>query len=164
MQQAASNFDFFRLREIVFEILYASRKIDEVSLNSLRRDCESYLGLSPSALDGQQYKEPLLSMFTDFIFINEIYKKWKKKYGSTEIQQHVYTAGETDFVTRVFLDYISTYDVEIANIPFQSTRRYRHPIWVILCKLVPHLSERGVQEIVKSAIDEGQSDELHYQI
>ena len=156
MQRRVSRFDLFRLREAVFEILFASKKVDEVSLNSLRRKCESHLGISSNALDGQQYKEPLLSMFTDFIFINDISKKWKKKYGFTDIQEQTYTAGETDFIARVFRDYISIYNLDPATIQFQSTRRCQDPIWAKLCKLVPHLSERGVQEIVKSTIDSGQ--------
>ena len=160
MEEAASSFDLFQLRETVFEVLFTSKKVGEISLNSLRRYCETQMGLSPRTLDGQQYKEPLLSMFTDFIFINEIYKKWKKKFSSTEIQENEYTTGEIDFVTRVFRDYISTYNVEIANIQFQSTRRCQHPIWVKLCKLVPHLTERGVQEIVRSTIDKGQRDKM----
>lgn len=156
MQRGVSNFDLFRLREAVFEILFASKKVDEVSLNSLRRNCESHLGISSNTLDGQQYKEPLLSIFADFIFINDIWKKWKKKYGSTEIQEQIYSAGEIDFIARVFRDYVSTYNVEPTTIQFQSTRRCQDPIWAKLCKLVPHLSESGVQEIVKSAIDAGQ--------
>lgn len=156
MQRGVPSFDLFRLREAVFEILFASKKVNEVSLNSLRRKCESHLGISSNTLDGQQYKEPLLSMFTDFIFINDISNKWKKKYGFTDIQEQTYTAGETDFITRVFRDYISTYSLELATIQFQSTRRCQDPIWAKLCKLVPHLSVRGVQEIVKSTIDLGQ--------
>lgn len=158
MRAAAHNFDLFRLREIVFEILFVSKKVDKVSLNSLRRDCESRLELSTNTLDGQLYKEPLLLMFTDFMMINEIYKRWKKKYGATYTQEHEYTVCETDFVLRVFREYMATYDVDIADIPFQSTRRCQHPIWVKLCKLVPHLSEREAQEIVRSAMDKGQSD------
>jgi hypothetical protein len=158
MRIAVPSFDLFRLRETVFEILFAAKKVDEVSLNSLRRDCESRLKLSTNTLDGQLCKEPLLLMFTDFMMINEIYKKWKKKYGATYTQEHEYIVGETDFVVRVFREYLTTYDVDIADIPFQSTRRCQHPIWVKLCKLVPHLSEREAQEIVRSAMDKGQSD------
>jgi hypothetical protein len=158
MRVAAHSFDLFRLREIVFEILFVSKKVDEISLNSLRRDCESRLELSTNTLDGQQYKEPLLLMFTDFMMINEIYKKWKKKYGATYTQEHEYTVGETDFVVKAFREYMTTYDVDIVDIPFQSTRRCQHPIWVKLCKLVPQLSEREVQEIVRSAMEKGQSD------
>lgn len=157
MRIAAPSFDLFRLRETVFEILFAVKKVDEVSLNSLRRDCESHLELSTNTLDGQLYKEPLLLMFTDFMMINEIYKKWKKKYGATYTQEHEYTVGETDFVVSAFREYMATYDVDIADIPLQSTRRCQHPIWMKLCKLVPHLSEREVQEIVRSAMDKGES-------
>lgn len=143
--------DSFQLRMTVFEILHASKNLKSVSFNQLRRDCECRLHLPDKCLDGSAIKELLTVFFSEFLDIREIHNNRQAKV-SCEVLAYDSTVVESDFVVKVFTEYVAIHELNITDIEFKSTRRSRHAVWKTLMTLVPHIPEIELQAIIGDSL------------
>jgi hypothetical protein len=149
--------DCFQLRMTVFEILHASRDLQLVSFNQLRRDCEDRLELTEKCLDGSAIKELLTVFFSDFLDIREVHNNRKVKL-SRELPMYKSSVVESDFVTKVFTEYVANNKLNISDIEFKSSRRVRHAVWETLLTLVPHIPINELQAIVQDSLKKRKSE------
>jgi hypothetical protein len=141
----------FQLRMTVFEILHASKDLQSVSFNQLRRDCEDRLELTEKCLDGSAIKELLTNFFSDFLDIREVHNNRRVKI-SRESPMYQSSVVESDFVSKVFMEYVVNNKLSIRDIEFRSSRRVRHAVWEILLTLVPHIPIDELQAMVMDSL------------
>ena len=135
----------------VFEILHASKDLQSVSFNQLRRDCEDRLELTEKCLDGSAIKELLTNFFSDFLDIREVHNNRRVKI-SRELPTYQSSVVESDFVSKVFTEYVVNNKLSIRDIEFRSSRRVRHAVWEILLTLVPHIPIDELQAMVMDSL------------
>lgn len=135
----------------VFEILHASKNLKSVSFNELRRNCEDRLELTDKCLDGSAVKELLTVFFSDFLDIREVHNNRSIKF-AYGIYMYSTSVIESDFVRKVFTEYVTINKLNIDDIEFKSSRRVRHAVWETLLTLVPHIPIEELQAMARDSL------------
>lgn len=170
MGDPAADIDLSRLRIIVFDILHSLDSNDSMTINRLRRECESGLDLKANSLNGPVVKKLLTDILGEF---QAVFKGLKKQIindgcggdGQSNFVGQKYSATEIKFIMNVVNEYISKDEEGFKDI-CRSTRgvngriRFTTDMWQEIGILIPHRTSGSIQMLVQRELMKGQFKEI----